>query len=57
MAEQLGTGKEAQVVTLGAKPTIANLPTTATTADLEAIGNAINETLTALSNLGLITVS
>jgi len=57
MSEQLGTGKEEQVVTLATKPTIASLPTTATTGDLEDIGIAINATLTALSDLGLITVS
>lgn len=54
MPEQLGTGQEQQKVTLSTKPTIATLPVTATTADIAAIGTAVNATLSALRNLGLI---
>jgi hypothetical protein len=35
-------------------PTITTLPVTATTADIAALGTAVNSVLNALSNLGLI---
>lgn len=54
MSEQLGTGAEEQVITLSTKPTIATLPVTATTADIAAIGTAVNAALSALRNLGVI---
>lgn len=54
MSEQLGTGVEEQKVVLSTKPTISALPVTATTGDLEDIGIAVNATLLALANLGLI---
>ena len=59
MSEQLGTGAEAQVVTLSSKPTIATVPSTftVTTTDALVIAAAVNSVLDALSDLGLITKS
>ena len=55
--EKLGTGIAAQTVTLQAtKPTISTVPVTSVTTDVAAIGTAVNSALTALSNLGLITL-
>lgn len=42
------------VTTTPSKPTITTLPVTATTADIAAIGVAVNSVLNALSDLGLI---
>jgi hypothetical protein len=53
MSEQLGTGADQQVVTLSTKPTIATVPQTSTTADIAAIGTAVNAILSALRNLNL----
>lgn len=54
MSEQLGTGSEEQKVVLSDAPTITTLPVTATTADIAAMGTAINSIITALDNLGLV---
>lgn len=55
--EKLGTGIAAQTITLqAAKPTISTVPVTSVTTDVAAIGTAVNSALTALSNLGLITL-